>query len=272
MPDILLTGMPRSGTTLATLILNQQSDTIALAEPIALERHGDRPRAVDEVRRFIDETRRAALAHSPLVSKHVDGRLTDNWVEEPNDDGRLRRVIEQRGEIAFDTVLGADFTLIVKHPAEFTALADLLVEHFPLFAVVRDPLAVLAAWQTVDMPVNRGHMPMAEAFAPELQARLAGIEQPLKRQVALIEWQLTTYRALPRTNVLRYEDIAENPAATLHPLVAIDPSTPRYSLYDPVSRYPGVDFRALLDALTPLESLIELFYPDFSERWSTRLY
>lgn len=271
MPDILLTGMPRSGTTLVVSLLGRQPDIIALAEPIQLDPHGGRSRAVEDIAAFMAQTRAAAIAHEPIPTKHVDGRIIDNWVEPPNQDGQLRKVLEQRSALLFDKPLSDDFTLIVKHPAEFTALADLLVERFTLYAIVRDPMAIMAAWQTVNMPVNRGHMPMAEAFAPELKSRLAGIEDRLLRQAALIEWQLRTYLTLPAGRVLRYEDITAQPSSALACFVPSHPMLPCLTAYDPLDRYTGVDFRALYGALEPLLTLIMQFYPTFERDWTSRL-
>lgn len=263
--------MPRSGTTLIVSRLSKLPNIIALAEPIQLDVHGDRERAVEEIQKFLKEARCAAKARKPIITKHVDGKLIDNWVEPPNRDGRLRRVLEQRSALFFDKPLSEDFTLVVKHPAEFTALADLLSDRFPLYAVVRDPLAVLAAWQTVDMPVNRGHMPMAEAFAPELKRRLAETEDRLARQVALIEWQLRTYSALPAGRVIRYEDLVARPAVELAKLTSIEGEMPPLEAYDPVDRYGGVDIRRLSAALARIRPLIEKFYPEFERTWAARL-
>lgn len=268
MSDILVTGMPRSGTTLIASLLDKVPNTVALAEPIILERHGDRARAVAEIAEFLKETRRAALAGEPVINKLVNGTITDNWVEPPNSEGRLRLVLERRGLMSLDRPLSADFTLVVKHPAEFTALADLLVEVYPLYAVVRDPLAVLAAWQTVNMPVNDGHMPMAEAFAPDLKRRLADIPDRLQRQVTLIEWQLRTYAALPPGRVIRYEDIIEQPRVELGKLLPISIDFPPLQPVDPVARYAGIDFPALIAALRPLRALIEPYYPEVERRWA----
>jgi hypothetical protein len=271
MPDILLTGMPRSGTTLVVSLLGSRPDTIALAEPMQLDPHGGRDRAVEHIAAFMAQTRAAAIAHEPITTKHVDGRIIDNWVEPPNQDGHLRKVLEQRSALLFDKPLSDDFTLIVKHPAEFTALADLLQERFTLYAIVRDPMAVMAAWQTVNMPVNRGHMPMAEAFAPELKSRLASIEDTLVRQVTLIEWQLQTYLSLPAGRVLRYEDIVAQPSSALACFGTSGPVLPSLVAYDPIDRYRGGDFRALYRVLEPLLALIVQFYPNFEQEWISRL-
>lgn len=257
---------------MAVSLLNKQANTIALAEPFVLNRQADRQRAVDDIIGLMRDFRSHALAGAPLPTKHVGGSIPDNWVEPPHQNAQLRRVFEERGDLQFDKALSPDFTLVVKHPAEFTALADLLVEHFPLFAIVRDPLAVLAAWQTVSMPINRGRMPMMECFAPhDLQGQLDRTEDTLARQIVLLEFQLTTYLALGRDKIIRYEDMVAHPRDTLAPICAIDTDLPGQSPYDPIARYPGLDFVALAAGLQPIMPLIEEFYPDFQRRWQSVL-
>jgi Sulfotransferase family len=261
---ILLTGLPRSGTTLTCSLLNECPDVVALAEPIQLERHGDRERAVEEIAAFADAMRRRALDEGVIVSKHVNGVISDNFAEPPSAGSATRKVLAMHGDVPVGKRLSADFQLFIKHPAEFTALADLLKRRFKLFALVRNPLAVLAAWQTVEMPVGRGHMPAAEAFAPDLAARQAAIPDRLERQVALMEWLLGVYARLPPECVIRYEDMTADPLETL---LRLTPQAQRpqrlLSAHDPSQRYQGVDLKALANALSRIAPLIREFYPEF---------
>lgn len=272
MTNVLITGMPRSGTTLATFMMNHQPNVIALAEPFGLSREWDRKHAVEQIIGLMREYRATALARGALITKHVDGKIPENWVEPPQDSGRLRRVLEQRGPLTFNKPLSDDFTLVVKHPAEFTALADLLVTRVPLFAIIRDPLAVMAAWQTVDMPVQRGRMPMLESFAPDnLKARLDSIDDPLDRQVELLAFQMRTYLSLGMDRIIRYEDLVTDPQKALAQVCALPVPVPEHSAYDPQERYKGVDFPRLAARLLPILPLIEEFYPDFRQRWPALL-
>jgi hypothetical protein len=270
-PTILLTGLPRSGTTLTCALLNDFDDTLALPEPIQLERHGDRARAIYEIDHFVTEARRNALESGIAITKHVDGKIRDNFVDEPTGEPGLRRPRAGHGVVNVAKPLSPDFRLIVKHPAEFTALADLLIGRYPLVALVRHPLAVLAAWQTVDMPVNRGHMPMAEAFSPELAELLAAIPDNLARQVALMGWLLRTYARFPADAIMRYEDLVSQPRQVLARFSpnAIDPARLLVAV-DPAVRYIGVDFSRLARALLSIEAEAEVFYPNFAAslaRW-----
>ena len=261
---ILLTGLPRSGTTLTCSLLNECPDVVALAEPIQLERHGDRALAVEEIAAFADAMRRRALDEGVVVSKHVNGVISDNFAEPPSSGSAKRKVLAMHGEVPIGKRLSADFQLFIKHPAEFTALADLLTPRFKLFALVRNPLDVLAAWQTVEMPVGRGHMPMAEAFAPGLAARQAGIPDCLERQVALMEWLLGIYARLPPERVIRYEDMIADPLGTLLRLTRHARRPQRLlSAHDSSRRYQGVDLKAVASALSRIAPLIRQFYPQF---------
>jgi len=266
MPTVLVTGLPRSGTTLLCSLLNDFPETLALGEPLALGQHGDRARALAEIESFIDMTRRRAIANGFAMSKHVDGKIPENWVEDPAvlATGRRRRILEQRGEIAVAKPLSETFHLIIKHPAEFTALAEPLSLRFPLYAVVRHPLAVLAAWQTVEMPVHYGHMPMLECFVPGLTAQLDAIDDRVERQVALMRFLFGTYATFAPERILRYEDLMADPASQL---ARLSPHAGRparaLAAYDPRQRYTNVDLRALAEALLPLAPDVSPFFPDF---------
>ena len=75
--DVILTGIPRSGTTLACFLLNTLSDVVALNEP--LEGLTARWRFHFLIRRRIDRffaaTRRSIRTRHTAISKHVGGEL-----------------------------------------------------------------------------------------------------------------------------------------------------------------------------------------------------
>jgi hypothetical protein len=271
MPTTLLTGLPRSGTTLVCALLNRLPDTVALSEPRMLKLHGDRERALREIDAFLAITREVALTTGRVPSQAIGGRAPENVAEPPRGDGRLRRVRAVHGQIEVGKPLAADFNLVVKHPALFTALAEPLRRRHRLVGLVRHPLAVLASWQTVDMPPNRGRLPRAEAFAPDLAAIVSAEPVVLLRQVALLGWMLGVYATMPRSDVFRYEDLIADPRTALcalSPHAADLPSA--LETFDIARRYAGVDLAPLARALLDIRDLAEPFYPDFArslERW-----
>ena len=123
--DILLTGLPRSGTTLVCNLLNMLSDTIALAEPMDVGIFGKLPtRAaiLDVIEQFAAQQRASLLTRNVAVSRHVEGTVQDNLFAPTRGPDGLRHFHAVRGAVHFDKPLKSDFNLIIKHPAAFTAL------------------------------------------------------------------------------------------------------------------------------------------------------
>ncbi len=221
--DVLLTGIPRSGTTLACWLLNHLPNAVALVEPPMGVRfwlgRWDRRQASASVRQFFMRVRKRIAARRPVPSFHIDGEVPANTVEERRM-GVSRRRLARPGKVLMAKRLSAHFWLIVKHPAPFTALLSELTGHFSIYALVRNPLAVLASWNSVPLPVNRGHVPAAEWFDPSLRKTLSRIADRWERQLALLEWFFEIYRrTLPKTAILRYEDIVASGGRALSVIV-----------------------------------------------------
>lgn len=264
VPTILVTGISRSGTTLLCSLLNELPDTVALAEPIRFMPDDDHGRVVRSVVDFARDTRAGILATGEAPSRHVGGVVPDNWAEPPGAPG-LRRRRDEYGPIRLGKPLSPGFRLIIKHHGEFIVMAERLAAHFPLFCVVRHPLAVLASWQTVDLPIHQGHLRSAEAFDPELRDTLAAEPDRIRRQVLLLGWMLRAFARFPPDRVVRYEDLAAAPERELSRFSA-HPAPPARPLraFVPGERYPGVDLAALARALEPLIPAAQVFYPDFA--------
>ena len=82
--NIVLTGLPRSGTTLACRLLNTLPDTVALHEPIASGKFTDAEdeSAVPEgAERFFRRMRRMIRREKVALSKNVGGKIPDNAYE-----------------------------------------------------------------------------------------------------------------------------------------------------------------------------------------------
>ena len=262
--DIVLTGVPRSGTTLTCHLLNKLADTIALFEPIAtrdLAEAGNSAAACAEVRRFFQEARTAAVEEGRIYSKHVQGEVPTNHVVR-REGKALRKGAFELSWIDVGKPLTKDFTLVIKHPSAFAALLDGLTVDFPSYAIVRNPIGVLGSWNSVEMAVRRGHAPAAERFAPELHAELKRIPDALDRQLHLLSWFFQRFRdCLPPERVLKYEDIV----ATQGKAIAVIQPAAR-NLEEPLqsrNRNPDYDqtnFEALAERLLASEGAYWHFY------------
>jgi len=228
--DILLTGTGRSGTTLTCHLLNRLPETVALFEPMKVKEFA-RMRGADEmgdaIARFCAEQRTSLHERGVAVSKQSKGVMPDNPFGTDRTPEGLRRKFVSKGEVATDKDLSPDFTLVVKHISAFTALLPHLVERFPVFAIVRNPLPVLASWNSIDFNLRDGHIPAAERIDRELAERLGAIDDPLDRQIYLMGWFHGRFRRhLPDQRIIRYEAIIESDGA------ALDVITPRAAELD----------------------------------------
>ena len=266
---LLLTGLPRSGTTLTCALLNQIPDVLALAEPIPLADVHNPSAALKTIGDFIRTTRERVLSEgrAPTLSR---GWAGDNLAEPPRADGGLRAGIGEVRPLDVAKPLSPEFLLCIKHPALFTALANDLAPEFPIFALVRSPLAALASWQTLDFLPHHGRSVVAERMDPELAARLGRIDDRLDRQIELMDWYLAAFEQLPERRVIRYEDLVQAPASQLslivrHKVRRFNPASHPLREQAPEERYPGVDLAELARRLQPILPRIERFYPNYGE-------
>ncbi len=218
--QVILTGLPRSGTTLTCHLLNKLSDCVALHEPlvpldlIAYKRDD----LISVIADYFTAQRLQILQTGTAVSKSFGGQVPDNPMAgvDPNTGKRIR-VLDGR-LVQTNKKLSNDFYLAIKQPAFFTAILKDLVASglFNCFAVVRNPLSVLLSWNSVDMPVSQGRVPAAEAFAPELKQQLDHIPDVYDRQIFLLDWFFQQYiNYLPSEHILFYEETIKSNGRSL---------------------------------------------------------
>lgn len=253
---LLLTGIPRSGTTLFCHLADRLDDLVVSAEPAGIFK-GYRPdgtaSAAELMQRYCDRERQHIATRKEVRTLHVDGAIPENWMSEQRPGHRRQRQVAN-GVIPVDKRLGADFLFLLKHPGPFTALLPELKERFPVIAMVRNPLAVLASWNSVPYPVSRGRLPAAEKFDPGLKHALDRFPEAIDRQLYLLSWYFQRYtRHLQPEQVIRYEDFIARPDAVLGRALERDVTVgDRLQARDPLSFYRHIDIptlaRRLLDS------------------------
>ena len=210
-PNIILTGLPRSGTTLSCHLLNKLPNFVALNEPII--RLKDIKNLNDSARlNYIIElfaTARGEILNQQQLSLNVaqiDGKIpTDSFTQELDKNGFRKRLANDE-QISIDKKLTSDFLLAIKKPALFTAILETLVEDFPAYAVVRNPLSILTSWNTIRVIQDPQWVKMG--LDRNLTTAMEKIKKPLDRQIYLLSWYYEKYqRWLPSSSILRYEDI-----------------------------------------------------------------
>ena len=209
--NVIITGVPRSGTTLTCYLLNQLPDTVALHEPMDMSvfsKLKSDDSICDEIDRYLEATRVSIETQKVAISRHVNGLVPDNHFGDQRSDSGLRKSMASFGEISITKELSTNFLLAIKHPAEFTAILESLSKRFPCYAVIRNPLSVLTSWNSCEVPVANGHAPNAENLDINLAQALSQIDDKTERQLHLLDWYYGKYwKVLPNSRILRYEDI-----------------------------------------------------------------
>ena len=261
----LLSGVPRSGTSLCCRLAGDLPDVVALSEPLRYKTYGgmeDPESAVARIRDFAEETRQRIVAEGRAASVQVAGRLDDNRTAASRTGEGLRRLRGGWGEIAIAKALTDGFGLLLKHNALFAALLPRLAESFACLALVRNPLSVLASWQTVALPVHRGRVPAGEAFDPDLRQRLDAEPEVLRRQLIVLDWFFERFAAhLSPEAIIRYEDLVKSGGLALFRRLGCPAAEPVALESGNASRlYGGVDVDGLLTELLEAEGAWTRFY------------
>jgi len=138
------------------------------------------------------------------VTKHKGGVVPDN--PKAMVDGVRQRVVE-KGKIPVGKDLSEDFLLAIKDVTIFTPLLPTLSGRMPGYAIVRNPLSVVASTLSLPDPGWRA----IEIYAPGLATRLKVAPDPISRQLARNNFFFGLYAEhLPPENIIRYEDIVSS--------------------------------------------------------------
>ena len=212
---MLITGLPRAGTTLLTALVDGLEDCVALSEP---EEVVDLARATRDaaslsqaILGFHRRTAGQLLAGDCVMDiRSSDGSPVTDYVQR---DSAAISVEKPRNTLA-RSELPSDFLLATKHNSLYTALLEplLALDVFRMLAVVREPLDLLRSWLDVPFPIARGRLPGAERYWPEL-AEVAQSARPVRVRQAMI-MELIVQRFLfnsDRIALLRYEDLVADP-------------------------------------------------------------
>lgn len=206
--DILITGLPRSGTTLTCHLLNKIDDCVALHEPMipnSLAGLGEET-IIDRIKAFLELQRRQILELGTATSKAANGMVPTNPFDGGFGEAQRKEMIDGRS-IEVRNVTGKDFFLFVKHPAYFTACLPFLSQSMPCFAVMRNPLAVLLSWRNTTLDISDGRIPAGELFDKDLAKKLTALPDPLDRQFYLLDYFFGRYERFLPNRTVRYEDI-----------------------------------------------------------------
>ncbi|WP_338518902.1 hypothetical protein [Alteromonas gracilis] len=221
----LLTGIPRSGTTLCCKLLNQCGNTLALHEPINPQKLTSVTpvTAASEIKSQIQQIRHSLMSNQAIEHGDKAGVDLDNPIGLGTNETGLRLQKATRGLVTLPTI---DNTtgLYIKQNALFAALAEPLTANFDMFAIIRNPVDVLLSWMTVDLPVNKGRLPAGEKFDKRLAELLRKVPSVIERQITIYSWFVSRYQSADLTTI-RYEDIIQSQGQALYGPLGLNNTT-----------------------------------------------
>jgi hypothetical protein len=208
--NILIAGIPRSGTSLACYLLNKCENIVALNEPIDLREEScinDKDLFVNAISDFIGKQRIEILNGNAVTSMQLGGRFhSDNY--DSFKLGNKRKFLTKIGKVDLNNKIKNDFLLIVKFTIPFIAAIEKLSTVFPIYSIVRNPLSVLSSWNTIQGPSAEGRPAVAEKLDKSLSMACELITGLHDRQLYLLSYYYQKIiDNVPFRNIIRYEDI-----------------------------------------------------------------
>ena len=154
---LLLSGIPRSGTTLACKLLNSDINTVALHEPLTPNNISS-DNAIENITDAFHTLNKNLLKGKSIEHGDSDRLILDNPIQSyEKANSSIRKVVAKRGLLTLPPI-SQSHRIVIKQNAMFAALSADLKRHYAMVAIVRNPVDVLTSWMSVDLPVNQGRI------------------------------------------------------------------------------------------------------------------
>lgn len=267
--NILLTGIPRSGTTLVTATIHGIPNCVALGEPAQLKTLLEAAVSPEDyacrVQAFMQTTRADIVAGKaiPLNVDRETSAVTTNYFRRiAGGAAQAEQTYEVREEVM--PIQDENFVLCLKNNAQFTSCLESLsrLPEVAIVAVVRNPVACLLSWRSLNIPVSAGRLPAGERFARSLR-KIRRLEDTLLAQVKILDWFCETfYRMRDRIRLIRYEQFVDNPEI-LRKIVPV-PEGHVFPRHQSMNRRPEYDLQQeemIRDYLRRHAQFVSYFYP-----------
>jgi len=247
---ILITGIPRSGTSLVTKLISNQPNTLCFSEPKWLKdiRHDKQCQNEfkDKLLIKLSSIRSEIKKGNPIEITVKKGTLDlpGNYFQRKNNN--IQNIKETK---SIHVEHSNDLLICVKSNTLFTACYDALSSEksWQMFPVIRNPLYVLMSWRSLDIPISRGQIKIGEIYSKEIQ-EIVKEEGLLIKQVKILNWFFKQYTK--SKEILRYEEFISSPNEMLkNTFDIIDTGTYDFSTKNNDSHYNSKDRNILQSTL-----------------------
>jgi hypothetical protein len=245
-PELIVTGISRSGTSYLCSLLHRFDNCVAVNEPREINSRLRREKAPWGVAAFYRQTRRDILGGRPIENKLLDGEVVEDTA------------LSQARHRYSPTIAGDDFVLAVKNTREFLFRLEALRRVMPtarVVACVRNPFDTIASWkgsfwhlrEADVMPFVR-HPKRMWLSAPQRTGleRVAATHEVAERRA--MWWSFLAQRLVDNRDgllLVDYDDLVRRPMAVLDRVLSgYRPGRPR----QPITPSDGRPKLELLDA------------------------
>lgn len=250
-PDIttncIVTGLPRSGTSLLCNLLDQVADVAVINEP-------------DEIFALLadaHDSRTLELFYRTTRCRILDGAVLKNKIDENGDIIQDTNIADERKDYC-PHVQRQDFLLATKNPLAYMARLPMLVQYYQreqIVTCIRHPYDTIRSWVTSFVhlqkvlldrfPFGGDADPLLSSWQTEQLRRIRLEESEVTRRALL--WRYLAqliWTNRNRLSVVRYEDLTRQPYAVLSELLS---SWDGYVIPEQIGS--GVDYRQRKDEL-----------------------
>lgn len=211
--NLIVTGIPRSGTTLVATLVDCMEDSVCLSEPdwqsLWSQEMSDRSQYVARISKDFDQVRASLIGGDNVPDRRkTDGSAITNYFDRNGNSQHEIHSIRRDG-------LTDGFLLGMKHNAHYTCVLPELVQKsdFLIIAIIRHPIPTILSWRSLDIPIRQGRLPAAERFWPEIPALWESTSDLLEIQVRIYGLFCARYQKfLGQLKLIRYEDLVQNTA------------------------------------------------------------
>lgn len=267
--DILITGIPRSGTSLITSILSTNTKAVVFSEPSWLKEVREK---ASNCQTFLNEletqiiTIRKKIEYGKIISlkrSNQEKGLPSNYYIRDNNGKVISNKKEQNILLPKEYF---DNTFIIKANAQFTACIKSLVKSnkFNLICIIRNPISVIMSWRSLGLPVSYGKMKVAEKYSSDYLNYLEHASNLLEKQVLIIDWFFKQYKEYSENiTLIKYENLINNPKIEISKILSLDTvKTPDLTTQNSSKHYNLKEFQIIKTCLLKKGEYYKYFYPD----------
>ena len=225
MKNIFVTGIPRSGTSLLTSLIDTAPNAVGLHEPHWQAQWAQNNKKlgkeafVSYLENNFTTVRERLLNKEPVIDRRApDGKgLTNYYLRSP--DGKILQTYKLKP--IKQKPLTETFTLAMKHCGLYIGVLEEIakLEAFHVVAIIRNKKDVLSSWDSLpNIPPNKGRFPGAELFCPDIRSLLANKKSIKDKQHALYDYAYEKITTTANVEVIFHEDLVSNKFHSCSPL------------------------------------------------------